>query len=147
GHGRGIAGAGNRRLDPGAAVARGETPMIRLHKASIPASKRSSRPFAALAAALAFMLVGIPHPTRTQAAGPSQVASTPLTEPMVLRSVNGVLQATLVLKSGPATVAGQPVNDVWTYRVGEDGAPNYPGPTLCVNRGDTIKLHYVNRLD
>src|SRR5262249_54172229 len=70
----------------------------------------------------------------------------PLVEPIALRSRNGVLDVTLVEKPGVAQVAGMPVQDVWTYQVGENGTPNYPGPTLYVQPGDTLRLKIVNRL-
>jgi suppressor of ftsI len=94
---------------------------------------------AALVFALTGMGLGVPRSALAQ--------SGPLTEPLALHSVNGVLDTTLILDEGPAQIAGQTVNGVWTFRVGEDGAPNYPGPTLYVNRGDTIKIHYVSHLD
>ena len=70
----------------------------------------------------------------------------PLVEPVALHSQNGVLDTTLVEKPGVAQVAGIPVQNVWTYQLGEDGAPNYPGPTLYVQPGDTLRLRIVNRL-
>src|SRR5205823_7010370 len=70
----------------------------------------------------------------------------PLVEPFALHSQNGVLDTTLVEKPGVAQVAGIPVQNVWTYQLGEDGAPNYPGPTLYVQPGDTLRLRIVNRL-
>src|SRR5262249_4844072 len=63
-----------------------------------------------------------------------------------LHSQNGVLDATLVEKPGVAQVAGIPVQGVWTYQLGEDGAPNYPGPTLYVQPGDTLRLRIADRL-
>jgi FtsP/CotA-like multicopper oxidase with cupredoxin domain len=103
---------------------------------------RSGRLFAALVLTLAAMVAAAVRPARTQTPGADQLA--PLAEPFALRSVNGVLDATLTLQEGPAQIAGQTVNGVWTYHV--DGMPHYPGPTLYVNPGDTIRLKYVNRL-
>lgn len=71
----------------------------------------------------------------------------PFVEPTVIQSQNGVLEATLSLENGSATINGQVVQGVWTYRIGQGNVPNYPGPTLKVNPGDTIKLHYENNLD
>lgn len=66
-------------------------------------------------------------------------------EPFALRSSGGVLDATLVLDEGPAEIGGRTVEGVWTYHV--NGSWNYPGPTLYVNPGDTLRVRYVNRLD
>src|SRR5205809_3952141 len=83
-------------------------------------------------------LVGLgllpPAPPPAQA---GVVSGPPLVEPFALRSKNGLLDATLVEKPDVTVVGGTPVSDVWTYHVGEDGPPNYAGPTLYVRPGDT----------
>jgi FtsP/CotA-like multicopper oxidase with cupredoxin domain len=70
-----------------------------------------------------------------------------LMEPLALHSVNGVLDVDLFLQQGQAQFGGMTVENVWTYHVDEQGPPNYPGPTLYVNPGDTLRIHYVNQLD
>src|SRR5436305_204946 len=89
--------------------------------------------------------LGIARSARTQtrllAAG-----SQPLVEPLALHSQNGVLSVDLFLEVGQAQFAGMTFDNAWTYHVGQNGPPNYPGPTLYVNPGDTLRIHYVNQL-
>jgi FtsP/CotA-like multicopper oxidase with cupredoxin domain len=89
--------------------------------------------------------LGIARSARTQTR-PLAAGSQPLVEPLALHSQNGVLDVDLFLEPGQATFAGMTFDNVWTYRVGQDGPPNYPGPTLYVNPGDTLRVHYVNQL-
>jgi suppressor of ftsI len=104
----------------GAALARGLTALLCLGAAAL------SLPGSSAARA------------RVRASGPE------LSEPLALRSVNGLLEAALVLDEGAATVAGRTAQDVWTYHVGD--TPHLPGPTLYVKPGDTLRLRYVNHL-
>lgn len=97
---------------------------------------------AAFLIALALTTLALSAPVGQQA-----VVGAPLAEPPVLRSANGELAVTLVLDEGTATIAGEEADDVWTYHVGEEGAANYPGPTLWVRPGDTLRIRYVNRLE
>ena len=64
----------------------------------------------------------------------------PLREPSVRMSENGILETTLAVKVGPTTVAGQPVM-AYVY----DG--EFPGPTLRMKSGETLKLKLENGLD
>jgi FtsP/CotA-like multicopper oxidase with cupredoxin domain len=90
------------------------------------------------------------------ASGAPSVVRTPLVQPRVVPSVNGVLNVTMratmanlsvpidSLRSGPqwlrafqlVAVNGVPVN----------AAPAFPGPTFQVNAGDSIHIVYVNDL-
>jgi FtsP/CotA-like multicopper oxidase with cupredoxin domain len=77
--------------------------------------------------------------------------SVPYQEPLVIRSgPDHVLDAAFVARQDSAQIAGQTVGGAWNYHVvgadGVEGPANYPGPTLMVNAGDTIRLRIVNRL-
>ena len=62
-----------------------------------------------------------------------------LQEPPVRASQNGVLETSLTARLGPTTAAGNAV----TSRVYEGG---FPGPTLRVRPGDTLRVRLVNEL-
>src|SRR5262245_15825716 len=64
----------------------------------------------------------------------------PFVQPPVIKSVNGVLTATLTEKVGPATVGDTAVTNAWTYN------GSYVGPTLMVYPGDLLDLTIVNDL-
>src|SRR5262249_53943166 len=98
-----------------------------------------------VAALMMVLALGIARTARPQVR-PQGGGGQPLVEPLALHSQNGVLDVSLFLEQGQAQFAGMMVDNVWTYRVGENGAPNYPGPTLYVNPGDTLRIHYVNQL-
>jgi FtsP/CotA-like multicopper oxidase with cupredoxin domain len=98
-----------------------------------------------VAALMMVLALGIARTARPQVR-PQGGGGQPLVEPLALHSQNGVLDVSLFLEKGQAQFAGMTVDNVWTYRVGENGAPNYPGPTLYVNPGDTLRIHYVNQL-
>ncbi len=68
------------------------------------------------------------------------ITGEPLREPPVRMSENGLLETTFSVALGPATAAGQPVT-AYVY----DG--EFPGPTLRLRTGDTLKLKLVNGLD
>jgi suppressor of ftsI len=68
------------------------------------------------------------------------VTGEPLREPPVRASANGVLETTLEARLGPTTAAGQTVTS-YVYE-GE-----FPGPTLRMKAGETLKLKLVNSLD
>jgi FtsP/CotA-like multicopper oxidase with cupredoxin domain len=67
------------------------------------------------------------------------ITGEPLREPPVRTSVNGVLETTLEARLGPATAAGQTVT-TYVYE-GE-----FPGPTLRMKAGETLRLKLVNGL-
>lgn len=92
------------------------------------------------------VLAGFPPASRAPLARANGVEP-PLVEPTAIHSINGVLDATFVLDEGSATIASQLVDNVWTFRIGLNGGPNYPGPTLYVNPGDTLRLRYISHLD
>jgi FtsP/CotA-like multicopper oxidase with cupredoxin domain len=106
----------------------------------LPAPPRTTRLL--LLGLIAVALLEVPQPPALARRG----LGANLVEPTFLRSQNGVLEATLVQKPDVTVVTGLPVQDVWTYHVGEDGPPNYSGPTLYVQPGDTLRLKIVNRL-
>src|SRR5262249_53552505 len=105
-------------------------------------------PAGVVLAGLAIVLAALlPDPLRTGA--PAQ--SVPYQEPLVIRSgPDHVLDAAFVARQDSAQIAGQTVDGAWNYHVvgadGVEGPANYPGPTLMVNPGDTIRLRIVNRL-
>jgi FtsP/CotA-like multicopper oxidase with cupredoxin domain len=68
------------------------------------------------------------------------VTGEPLREPSVRASENGVLETTFTAALGSAIVAGQEVTAM-VY----EGA--FPGPTLRLRAGDTLRLKLVNQLD
>jgi FtsP/CotA-like multicopper oxidase with cupredoxin domain len=68
------------------------------------------------------------------------ISGEPLREPPVRTSENGVLETTFAVKHGPATVAGRTVQAL-VYE-GE-----FPGPTLRLKPGETLKLQLENGLD
>ena len=68
------------------------------------------------------------------------ITGEPLREPPVRASENGVLETTFTAAIGPATVAGQEV----TAMVYEG---EFPGPTLRMRAGETLRLKLVNDLD
>jgi FtsP/CotA-like multicopper oxidase with cupredoxin domain len=81
----------------------------------------------------------------------------PFVEAPVIHSVNGVLTATLVAKTGPTVVdatdytgfvanGGTVFNNATTYQVQGTPMGLLQGPTLEVNPGDTIHLTLVNGL-
>jgi FtsP/CotA-like multicopper oxidase with cupredoxin domain len=83
----------------------------------------------------------VASPEATPAPPPfAGVSGEPLTEPPVRTSANGVLETTLEAKVGPAKVAGK---DVTSYVY--EGS--FPGPTLRLHPGDTLKVQLVNGLD
>lgn len=119
------------------------------------AQKRSSLPptpprvpwLMALAGLVGLIGLGLLQTAQPPAQAQSGPVSGPaLVEPLALTSQNGVLDATLVEKADVTALAGMQVQNVWTYHVGEDGPPNYAGPTLYVKPGDTLRLRIVNRL-
>jgi FtsP/CotA-like multicopper oxidase with cupredoxin domain len=67
-------------------------------------------------------------------------AGEPLTEPPVLQSVNGVLNATLTLQTSTVNVDGV------LYTGGSTYNGLFPGPTLWVNPGDVMNITLVNAL-
>src|SRR5262245_16597587 len=108
-----------------------------------------SRPSAGVVlAGLAIVLaVLLPDPVRTRALA----QGVPYVEPLAIRSgPDHVLDAAVVARQGSAEIAGQTVGSAWSYHVlgpdGSEGPANYPGPTLVVNPGDTIRLRVVNQL-
>lgn len=92
-----------------------------------------------------------PHPGHggtPLASSPATPASTPFTgtpgqalvQPERRESSGGVLETRLEAKLSPTTIAGQPVVST-VY----DGS--FPGPTLVMQPGDTLRLQLVNSLD
>jgi len=80
-------------------------------------------------------------PVATPAPTPfNGITGEPLREVPVRASENGVLETTFTAGLGPATVAGQDV----TAMVYEG---EFPGPTLRLRAGDTLRLKLVNNLD
>lgn len=67
------------------------------------------------------------------------ITGQPLIEPEVRSSTGGVLETTLEAKLGPATVAGQTVTS-FVYE------GSFPGPTLRLSPGETLKVKLVNSL-
>lgn len=63
-----------------------------------------------------------------------------LVEPPVVASAQGVLQTTLVARSGSAVINGRPAAGTATY----NGL--FPGPTLSAQPGDTLRLTLRNDL-
>lgn len=108
------------------------------------ATKQADRSRAALIAVLALAAAALVSPGRAQQRPAN--GNPPFVEPTALHSVGGLLDATLILKQERTPLAGKDVDRVWTFHEGELGGPNYPGPTLYVNPGDTIRLRYVNQL-
>jgi FtsP/CotA-like multicopper oxidase with cupredoxin domain len=99
----------------------------------------------------------IPGPVTAPAAVPSASSSDTLRQPMVVRSVNGVLNATLAVVMDTLPVPIDSVNFVnWplrSYQVWSvnnvplaDSVSAYPGPTFFVRPGDSIALKLVNDL-
>lgn len=85
-------------------------------------------------------MAATPEATATAPPTPfNGVSGQPLIEPVVRASSNGVLETTLEAKLGPATVAGQPVTS-FVYE------GSFPGPTLSVKPGETLKVKLVNGL-
>jgi suppressor of ftsI len=70
----------------------------------------------------------------------ADVTPTAYSEPTVIKSRHGVLHATFIPHVGTADINGQTYSGVWTF------TNTFPGPTLKINPGDTIKLDLVNRL-
>jgi suppressor of ftsI len=64
----------------------------------------------------------------------------PYREPPVVRSHNGVLRVTFRPHIGTAVVNGRRIHGMWTF------TGTYPGPTLVVKPGDTIRIHFINKL-
>jgi len=62
-------------------------------------------------------------------------------EPHQISSHNGVLKTKFVAQLGDAVVAGKLVHGAITYN------GQFPGPTLRVHPGDTIKMTFVNKLE
>jgi suppressor of ftsI len=76
--------------------------------------------------------VDLPRPGTT-------VAQTEFPEPTELRSVNGVLRATLIAEEREVEIAGQPIR-------GRVFNGSFVGPTLRVRPGERIELELVNHL-
>jgi suppressor of ftsI len=70
----------------------------------------------------------------------ADVTPTAYNEPPVIKSRHGVLHAVFQPHIGTAEINGQTYSGVWTF------TNTFPGPTLKINPGDTIKLKFVNRL-
>src|SRR6266511_3695101 len=67
--------------------------------------------------------------------------STAYSEPHVISSHNGVLRVTFKPHVGSAIVNGQRVYGMTTF------TGTYPGPTLKLRPGDTLRMRFVNRLN
>ena len=67
------------------------------------------------------------------------LSGTPLSEPPVLQSAHGILQATLQAQLGPAVVNARNV-------VARVYNGSFPGPTLRIKPGDTLDVHLANHL-
>src|SRR5262245_62215800 len=107
------------------------------------------RPAAGVAVAAAAIVPAAVVPDAVRARALAQ--GVPYVEPLAIRSgPDHVLDAAIVARQGSAEIAGQTVGGAWIYHVvgpdGSEGPANYPGPTLVVNPGDTIRLRVVNRL-
>jgi suppressor of ftsI len=61
-------------------------------------------------------------------------------EPKVIRSHNGVLRVTFAPHDGSAIINGRRYQDTRTF------TGTFPGPTLHVNPGDTIRMKFINKL-
>lgn len=77
---------------------------------------------------------------RTTKIALAAVTPTAYGEPRVIRSHGGVLRATLAPHPSHAVVNGRRWGGTETY------TGTFPGPTLHVNPGDTIRLRFVNEL-
>src|SRR5262249_7019757 len=113
---------------------------MKSHVGGVPSLAGVVRPALAI-----FLAALLPAPTRALA------QSVPYVEPLAIQSGSDhVLDATFVARQDSAQIAGQVVGGAWNYHVlsanGVEGPANYPGPTLVVNPGDTIRLRVVNRL-
>lgn len=62
-------------------------------------------------------------------------------EPTILKSRKGKLSVNLVAKLADVSVNGQTVTGMMTYN------GTFPGPTLMVKPGDTLRVRLVNQLD
>jgi FtsP/CotA-like multicopper oxidase with cupredoxin domain len=77
-------------------------------------------------------------------ASPKTAASltpTRYSEPRVIASHNGVLRVTFKPHAGSAIVNGERVSGMETF------TGTYPGPTLKLRPGDTLRMKFVNRLN
>jgi FtsP/CotA-like multicopper oxidase with cupredoxin domain len=63
-----------------------------------------------------------------------------LAEPRVIRSVGGLLAASLTATTRPVAIAGRTVREPVTY------GDAFPGPTLVVRPGDVVSLAFSNRI-
>jgi suppressor of ftsI len=104
-------------------------------------------PFALILLAVSAGFVGIAAthalPSRVKGRAKFELAAvkpTPYSEPRVIRSHGGVLRATFAPHQSHAVVNGRRWGGTETY------TGTFPGPTLHVNPGDTVKLRFVNEL-
>lgn len=81
-----------------------------------------------------------PPPTRTSTEPSAPAVDGDLADPRVIRSVGGVLSATIKIASDPVRVAGAPRFAPITY------GNTIPGPTLRVNAGDTLDLTFADKI-